>query len=175
MKTSDKAIYKTIRENGEPVLNSEEFRETRNARHHRHSSISEHTMNVCIISLKLARLLKNAGISVDENDLVTASLCHDLGMMDRGHKYHSLISSWIRHPDDSVQAAHQVVPDLSKNAEDMIRSHMWPLGTHLPKTRESIIMAVADKCASVIDWGEYLTNSRYKAEIKKQLIAQYLE
>ena len=169
MRASDTDIYKTIRQYGDDILCSEQFGETRNTKHHRHSSVSDHSLNVCIMSLELARLLKAAGVSVDDDDLVTAALCHDLGMVDRKNKYHGLLNSWYRHPENSVAAAHDIKPDLSANAESMIRSHMWPLSSYMPRSRESVILVAADKCASLIDWGEYFTGKHFKKDIKKRL------
>ena len=62
-----------------------------------------------------------------------------------------------------------LVPDLSPEAEEMILSHMWPVGGPLPASKEAILLSMADKYASMADWQSWLTNKKFAKQIKDRL------
>ena len=154
---------------GKDIINSEVFRKTAAQKHHVNSTVFEHTINVCVVALRLCRQLKRRGINVSEKDVIQAALCHDLGMIDRESRYKHLRDTWRSHPEESAKTARELIPDLSPEAEEMIRSHMWPLSGNLPRTQESMILCIADKYASMADWSSWLTRQRFADRIKKQL------
>ena len=155
-KNKSNTVQNEIRRYGAPILKSEAFRRAASETHHLHGAVSEHTLAVCSASVRIARLLKKVGIRVNEKDLVEASLCHDLGMIGRDEKYESRTAAWKGHPAESVKAAKELVPDLSKNAESLILSHMWPVSGPPPCSREAVILNIADKAGSLADWGRFL-------------------
>lgn len=155
-KKKSNAVQKEIRHYGAPILESEAFRRAASETHHLHGTVSQHTLAVCSASIRIARFLKKAGIRVNEKDLVEASLCHDLGMIGRDEKYGSRTDAWKGHPEESLKVAKELVPDLSKNAESLILSHMWPVSGPPPRSREAVILNIADKAGSLADWGNFL-------------------
>lgn len=154
-----RTFWEEIRSHGDPILQSEAFHRATMETHHIHGTVSDHTLTVCAVSVRMARLLKKAGLSVNEKDLINASLCHDLGMIGREEKFKSRKIAWKAHPEESIKVAKELVPDLSPNAEDMIRTHMWPVSGPHPHSREARILNIADKIASVADWKNYFTSS----------------
>ena len=137
--------------------------------HHLRGTVSEHTLNVCIIATRLCRLLKQNGLTVNEKDVVQAALCHDLGMLGRDEHYRNRTDSWKQHPEISVDVARDLVPDLSQNAEEMISTHMWPVSGPPPHSKEAAILNIADKCASAADWIYFITGKQIGANIRKDL------
>ena len=109
---------------GKDILTSDVFRKAASETHHLHGTVLEHTINVCIVSLRLAYQLIDRGVSVNKQDLIQAALCHDLGMVGRNSKYKDRMDSWKSHPKESAQIARELVPDLSAQAEDMILSYV---------------------------------------------------
>ena len=154
---------------GKDILNSEAFRKAASEKHHVHGTVYDHTINVCVVSLQLARQLTNRGVEVRKKDLVQAALCHDLGMISRDSKYEDQLDTWRRHPQESARTARMLVPDLSPEAEEMILSHMWPVGGPLPASKEAILLSMADKYASMADWQSWLTNKKFAKQIKDRL------
>ena len=167
--SEEAAICRDIVKYGKEILLSDIFRKTAVQRHHVQSTVMEHTMNVCIIAVKLCREQMRRGVLLNEKDLVQAALCHDLGMVGRENKYKNALETCKRHPIDSAEIAKEIVPDLSPNAEQMIRSHMWPLSSIAPQSREGRLLCKADKFASMADWQYVISNGHYEEKIKTNI------
>ena len=167
--SEENAICKAILRYGKDILHADIFRQAAKETHHLHGSVADHTLNVCIISVRLCHMLQRRQIPVCEKDLILAALCHDLGMIGRSSRYHSRKDSWKSHPEESVRIAHTLIPDLSDSAEELIRTHMWPVAGPFPRTRESRLLGTADKYASMADWISWLTRRPFAARIKKNL------
>lgn len=167
-------VADTILRYGADILKSDVFRKAADETHHLHGTVLDHTINVCVASLKLSRFFKKRGVKVNERDLIRAALCHDLGMVGREEKYRHRVDSWGKHPKESVRIARSLLPDLSEKEEEMIRNHMWPAGGSLPGSNEAKILSLADKYASMADWQSWITKRRYAARIKERLEA-YME
>ena len=154
---------------GKDILTSDIFREAVSETHHLHGTVFEHTINVCVISVRLAYQLIDRDISVNKKDLIQAALCHDLGLVDRERKYKNRINSWKNHPKESAQIARELIPDLSMEAEEMILSHMWPVAGPPPHTNEGMLLCMADKYATMAEWKSWLTDSKYASHIRDLL------
>ncbi len=168
----EKYISGRIRLYGSRVLDSPEFGNTADEVHHRHSSLEDHTLNVTIAGAKLCRRLNKMHIDVDEKDVIQASLCHDLGMIDRDEKYDTDKDAWKRHPAESVKSARRLLPGMSRRAESIILTHMWPICGERPRSREAVVVSIADKYASVIDWVGFFIGHDYKKNIKSLIKAR---
>ena len=136
---------------GGEVLQSDEMKQAYDQTHHKWSTLGEHTMRVAMSSVMICYALRKLNIKVNIPLVVVASLCHDLGMLDRG-KFASLKESNAEHPKESVLVAKELVKDLPEEAESIIERHMWPLGeTGAPDSLEGAIVSVADKYNAVKD------------------------
>ena len=165
----DSKISRDIRHYGKDILQSEEFHQASLEPHHLHGTVSEHTLNVCIIATRICRILEKNGRSVNEKDVIQAALCHDLGMLGRDKQYKNRTDSWKQHPEISVDVARDLVPDLSQNAEEMISTHMWPVSGPPPHSREAAILNIADKCASAADWIYFITGKQIGTNVRENL------
>ena len=165
----EKAISREILRYGKDILHSDIFRQAAGETHHLHGSVADHTVNVCIVSVRLCRFLKRRRIRVCEKDVIQAALCHDLGMIGRSSKYRDRRDSWRSHPKESIRAAHDLIPDMQDSVEEMILSHMWPVNGPRPRSREGMLLGTADKLASMADWISWLTKRPFAPEIKKEL------
>lgn len=168
-KHDDNDICRDILLYGKDILNSGIFRQAALQTHHLHGTVFDHTINVCVVSIRLCYQLMDRGIDVCEKDLVQAALCHDLGMVFRESKYTDVIDSWKNHPRESARIARDLIPDLSEKAEEMILSHMWPLAGSPPASNEGMLLCMADKYASMADWKSWLTKTSYAKRIKDLL------
>ena len=96
--------------------------------------------------------------------------CHDLGMLGREEKYRNRRDAWRRHPQESVRAAREVLPDLNRNTEACIAAHMWPLAGRPLPSREGAVVVAADKYATIMDLGSAVFHRTYKQEMKQSIL-----
>ena len=165
----DAVISRDIIYYGSPVLHSDAFHRAFSETHHLRGSVSDHSLTVCIATVRICLFLQKAVFRINEKDLIQASLCHDLGMIGRSDKYRRRTEAWHSHPADSVAIARELLPDLSENAVSMIRTHMWPVSGSFPRSREAVILNAADKFASSADWVFFLTGKQFCGTIRKKL------
>ena len=144
MKREDSEIRQEVGKRGRKVLKSPVFRRLMKQKHH-NGTVAAHSIGVAEDSVKIADALEKIGLHPDRDALVRASLCHDLGMLDRDEKYHSNIESWTKHPDEGIRNTREHFPSVTKTEEDCIRHHMWPLSLVPPHTLEGMIVCLADK------------------------------
>lgn len=171
MRTSEEnTICSEIFRYGEDILHSDTFRQAAGETHHLHGTVADHTLNVCILSVRFCHILKHRQIRINEKDVIQAALCHDLGMVGRGSKYSGRKDSWQSHAEESVRIAHALIPDLHDSVEDMILSHMWPVSGPRPRSREGRLLNTADKIASMTDWIFWLARRPYAVRIKEELL-----
>ena len=110
-----------------------------------HGSVDtlSHCRSVAEVSWWLACRLH---MRVDREALLVGALLHDFYLYD----WHG--AGWrhsYRHAEHARRnaAAHFGVDEQTQR---VIRCHMWPIGiTHVPRTREAVIVCLADKYASL--------------------------
>ncbi len=136
---------------GMDILLSDEFGEALVQTHHNVSTVASHTLGVAVVSLMICYLLMKLHIRTDTQRMTRAALCHDLGILGRDKKYRNNVQCCFRHPKDSVEVVRKLVVENDPALESAVVCHMWPLGPHLPKNREGIILSVADKISSCME------------------------
>lgn len=123
----------------------------------------DHCMRVARFAYILNRMLK---IKSNERELIRGAFLHDYFLYD-WHKDHVVKESpqklffllkpvhkffhlhGFTHPQSAMENAKRDF-DLTDKEAQIIRSHMWPLTFfHPPKSREALIVCVADKIASL--------------------------
>ena len=168
----ENALCEEILRYGDVILRSDVFRQTSAETHHLHGTLRDHILNVCIVSVYMSRFETRRGRQIREEDLIRAALCHDLGMVGREKKYRNRNDSWRLHAEESVRIARELIPDLSGETADMILTHMWPVAGKRPGSREGMILGAADKLASIVDWGTWLTGRTFAGHMKEVLLKQ---
>ena len=94
---------------------------------------------------------KDGKIAQKTEDLVGPYELHDFYLYDWHEK-----STWHRwhgfsHPSRAWENARRHFP-MGAKEENIIRSHMWPLiPWQIPKSREAVIVCLADKCCSLYE------------------------
>lgn len=110
-----------------------------------HGSVStlEHCQSVAALAWYLNERLH---LHADEEVLLVGALLHDFYLYD----WHG--SGW-RHSYRHAEAARRNAVShfgVGRRTQHVIRCHMWPLGiTHVPHTREAILVSIADKIVSL--------------------------
>ena len=143
----DKRIKRIIVKYGSDIICSDEFNRTFEQVHHKCTTVGDHTLSV---TAEAVRLCLSMGLK-DEKTLkgiITASLCHDLGIMGRTEKFDNNAQCYVRHPSDSVRAYKALTGGDDVRIIDSINSHMFPLKPRMPKYKEGWILTLADKISA---------------------------
>ena len=138
-----------IRKYGNDILASDKFKDARKQIHHYRSTVASHSVQTAISGLRICRALRKFGIKVDMRSVVRTALLHDLGMIGRDDLYRNNYECCLRHPGNSAHISRQIWKGIDEKSVAAIKSHMWPLSLHVPKTREAFVLCMADKAASI--------------------------
>ena len=133
-----KQIRETLKKYGEKIMRSEEFKMAMKQKHHISTSVGLHSLHVAQASICLCNILIGA-------------LCHDLGMVGRYEKYSNNMECCHMHPINSVRITKNLVPDINKKTQDIIRTHMFPLTQRPPAYAEGVVVCLADKYVTLQD------------------------
>lgn len=135
---------------GGDILRSARFAKAKDVPHHNeHGDIAAHSVETAGYALGLARWLQRRGVSVSEQDVVRASLLHDIGMTEDdvflSPKYRKAYS----HPREGARIACEEF-GASEVQADAIRRHMWPISIAMPpRNAVGWVVLAADKYCSV--------------------------
>jgi uncharacterized protein len=147
-------IDRMIRSAGSDIIGSDGFRISRMHRHHYHTNVADHSINVAEYSVKFGGALRRAGIRVNTEELVRGALLHDYFLYNLYDKRDGLYPHKIRmlrgifHPGDAYRMASKYFQVTDKE-KDIIIHHMWPLTIIPPMCREAWIVTAADKFCAI--------------------------
>ena len=109
----------------------------------------EHCMDVARCAFKLNRRLH---LHADEQALVEAGYLHDYYLYDIKAEGLSPYRHGTSHPGKAAENAGRDF-GLTPNEINIIRGHMWPLTlAHPPKSREAILVSLADKEVATVEF-----------------------
>lgn len=114
---------------------------------HGTTTLFEHCRNVALVSLKLARMFH---VSVDEKSMVRGALLHDYYLYDWHDKTACPPLHGYKHPTLALMNAEKIY-SLNATEIDIIKHHMFPLTPCPPKTKEGILVSIADKLCSTYE------------------------
>lgn len=151
----DKLYLRLVRD----ILENEEFNEIKKIDHHGITRF-DHSLRVSYYSYRVSKLFR-----LDYDLVARAGLLHDFFFskeekeLINGNKEFivpsfkdKLVSTFI-HPKQSVENARRVF-NISDKEADMIRSHMFPIYTSIPKYAESWIVSIVDKCVATYEFSK---------------------
>ncbi len=111
---------------------------------HINTSRLQHSFNVSYYSYKIAKL-----IGADARLAARAGLLHDLYWYDWHYKKTPENHAFF-HPKLALKNAEKIT-NLTKQEQDAILKHMWPLSKGMPKYKESYAVTIADKYAATLE------------------------
>ena len=83
----------------------------------------------------------------DERAAARAGLLHDLFFTDCDNSWHLCMT----HPETAAKNAEALTGDLTDKERNIILSHMWPAGRHLPRSREAWLVDMVDNYVTLLD------------------------
>lgn len=126
---------------GKEILENENFKKEKQFIQHGKVTVYEHSINVAIACLKIA---KHTKIPVDQKALIRGALLHDYFLYDWHEKDKSHRLHGFTHATTALKNAMKDYK-LSEIEKNMIYCHMFPLNLRIPKYRETTILCIADK------------------------------
>lgn len=131
------------------ILESDNFKSTKEYIQHGNMSVQEHCINVAKASLYFTEKLN---IKCNTRDLVRGALLHDYFLYDwhKSDKVNSHRLHGFFHPSRALHNARKEY-SLTARQVDIIIKHMWPLTIVPPMCREAWIVSSADKYCSLME------------------------
>ena len=129
-----------------PLLESPQVNSMKQWRHHFSVTCYEHSVFVSYVAFRLARYF-----GWDYRAAARAGLLHDLYLYDSSDRSAHPGNQCLDHPEFALRNAVALCPDLTENEKNAIVSHMFPLGIHLPRCREALVVNLADDICAVLE------------------------
>ena len=127
------------------ILENKEFQKMENILHHEGNRL-DHSIRVSYYSYLLAKALK-----LDSNKVARAALLHDFFLEENeGATKKKKIITMLKHPEYALSNSKKYF-ELSPLEEDIILSHMFPVGKNIPKYFESWMVDIVDDIASIYE------------------------
>lgn len=133
---------------GRDILSSAGMQLEKRFKQHGDTTVYAHSLTVAVMCVHIANMLALFSIRVNLRTLVRGALLHDYFLYDwhvkdESHKWHGFV-----HAGFALKNADRDF-ELGLVEQNMISSHMFPLGRNIPRYRESLILCAADKiCAT---------------------------
>lgn len=124
------------------ILNNEEFNSIGCIEHHGTNRL-DHSIKVSYYSYKITKILK-----LDYEQTARAGLLHDFFLSEEDRTFKDRFVSTFVHPKKSVENSSRVF-GITDKEENIIRAHMFPLYTALPKYAESWVVSLVDKAVGL--------------------------
>ncbi len=126
----------------QPILNNDEFMETRNQSHHGINRF-EHLLRVSYYSYWVTKILR-----LNYQETTRAALLHDFFLDET--KNDSSFKALQNHPNYALENAKKYY-QLTDREEDIIKTHMFPVTFTPPKYLESWIVDIIDDIAGIYE------------------------
>lgn len=133
------------------LINHPKVNQLSSYKQHLNTSRFQHSLNVAYYSFLFSKRL-----NVNTEDTVRAALLHDFFLYDWRTEQPVAGNHVTVHPQQALLNA-QTVTHVTPLMEDVILSHMWPLGSQKPKSKEAWIVSVADKVCTIMELTYQLT------------------
>ena len=144
-----KEWHELLRQYGGDILDSDNFKKTKEYIQHGNMTVNNHCINVAKYSLAISRKLR---IPCNQRELVRGALLHDYFLYDWHDKFNKDRKKLhgFYHPGIALRNASKEY-NLTKRERDIIKKHMWPLTVVPPQCREAWIVTAADKYCSLLE------------------------
>ena len=139
---------------------SEEVQRLRTFRHHKEINRYDHAMLVAFLSFALCRRW-----GWDDYAAARAGLLHDLFWSECDGTF----TLCLNHPETACRNAEALTGGLSAKERNIILSHMWPAGRHLPRSREAWMVDLVDDLVCFMDLAN--KSQRYCRHLDRYLTA----
>lgn len=146
------------------ILYNDDFNEIRNIEHHGITRF-EHSVKVSYYSYKVAKYLK-----LNYEEVARGGLLHDYFISDPNSNFKDRFKSTFSHSKLALITSCNKF-SINDMEADIIRSHMFPFGSTIPRYAESWIVDIVDK---IIGFSEFFTKFSYRFSYTMNLILLFI-
>ena len=146
------------------VLYDDKFNEIKNIEHHGITRY-DHSVKVSYYSYKLAKALK-----LNYKSVARAGLLHDYFITNPNANFKDKVKSTLTHSKVALNMANNNF-GVNEMEADIIRSHMFPFGSTIPKYAESWLVNFVDK---FIGFSEFMIKFSYKFSYATNLLLLFI-
>ena len=141
------------------LLDSEPVRMMGRWKHHGPVTTLDHSLFVAFSTYRVARLLH-----LDVHSAVRGALLHDLYLYDSKDRSAHPGNQCFDHPRFAARNAAALTP-LSDKEQNIILSHMWPLGGALPRSLEAWVVDLVDTVCAGLEMSRVCRPSRLRERL----------
>ena len=141
------------------LLDSDQVRMMGRWKHHGPVTTLDHSLFVAYSSYRVARLLR-----LDAYAAARGGLLHDLYLYDSKDKTAHPGSQCFDHPRFAARNAASITA-LSSKEQNIILSHMWPLGGALPRSLEAWLVDLVDTVCAGLELSRVCRPSRLRERL----------
>jgi uncharacterized protein len=125
------------------ITNDEDYQKLKSIQRHTFTNTYDHSIRVALLTGKIADKL-----NADQKKAIKAALLHDFCMVDYNKKNDHEGLYIFYHPKEAIENSKKW--NLSKEEENAILSHMFPIG-RIPTSRIGWSITMADKIVAVYE------------------------
>ena len=148
-----------------PILTHKEFLKTKSIVHHGNTRFN-HSVRVAYFSYKLSKL-----IGGDEKTIIRAGALHDFFLIRDDKNLVTETKMLIKHPTLAKENAINYF-GISEKEQNIIESHMFPVSSIMPKSKEAWIVSLTDKFVAM---SEGLGRARAQASVWLLFITNFIK
>jgi uncharacterized protein len=154
------SLFNDLVDLGGDIITSERFDAAIDVPHHsKNGNIAAHSLETAGYALQIARWLNQHGKSINERDVVRASLLHDIGMTEEDIFLSPSSEKGRTHPVEGARIAREEF-DANEVQVDAILHHMWPFCCLTPPhDAVGFVVTAADKMCSLVETRRRLKRS----------------
>ena len=127
-----------------PIMSHKEFIKTKSIVHHG-STRFNHSVKVAYLSYKISKVL-----GCDTNAVVRAGALHDFFLERDDENIVTETKMLIKHPTIAKENAINYF-GVNEKEQNIIESHMFPISSVAPKSKEAWIVTLCDKIVAMIE------------------------
>lgn len=149
---SDKEFIGLVKD----ILTNEKFIQMKDYKQHVYS-LYYHSLGVSYRAYKICKFLRVNKTNTKRT--VRGALLHDFYLYDwrnckNWHIIHWLKSHACMHPKIAAKNANEIF-GIDKIEKDIIIKHMWPVTLKFPRYKETLIVNIADKTETIIEYFQH--------------------
>lgn len=123
----------------EKILENRKFNKLKEETHHHNSNRFMHSLEVSYKTYKVCKKL-----NLDYESATRAALLHDFFF---DSEFQNKKERMLRHPVKALENSMKITK-LSKKEQNIITSHMYPIGGSIPRHLESVVVDIVDDYVS---------------------------
>lgn len=129
-----------------PIVNHKEFIKTKSIIHHGDTRFN-HSLRVAYIAYKISNF-----IGCDTTSVIRGGTLHDFFLVRDDKNIVTSTKMFINHPTIAKENAMNYF-GINEKEQNIIESHMFPVSTIAPKSKEAWIVTLSDKLVALFEGG----------------------